>query len=122
MCGETIKTTAKKCRHCGEFLDEDLRERREAEDDPGPDPALSMIVPIGATPLSIATSYLGLFGLLCLPLGPIALIAGIFALKEIKNDPRQKKGGSVRAIVGMILGGLGTVALVLVAIAMATGR
>ena len=122
MCGEMIKTTARKCRHCGELLDEDLRAEREAEEDSGPDPALSMIIPIGATPLAIITSYLGLFSFFCFPLGPVALVTGFMAIKEIKNDPKQKKGGMVRTIVGMVLGALGTIILVMVGISMAMQR
>ena len=94
MCGELIKKTAKKCRHCGEILDEDLRAQRGEQENPGPDPALSLIVPIGATPMSIATSYLGLFSFCFPPLGPIALVVGVLAIKEIKGDPKQKKGGN----------------------------
>lgn len=107
-CAEPIKQAARKCRHCGEFLDEELaRQRRSPE--PEYDPALKALVPVGRTPLSIAAGYLGLLSpLLCF--APFALAVGILAIAEIRRD--SSKGGLGRAIFGAVMGGLFTIPFV----------
>lgn len=59
--------------------------------------------------LGIITLVLGIVGLLCLGFltGVPALITGLMTLKNIKKDPVQY-GGKVLAIIGMVLGALGT--------------
>lgn len=87
---------------------------------PGVDDGLRMIVPIGVSPWAIAAGYLGLVSPICVGItGPLAIIAGIIALKQIKKDPRI--GGKVRSIIGIVLGALGTLMLLGFLIAMIVG-
>lgn len=74
----------------------------------GYDPALKHIIPVGRSGLAIAAGYLGLFALLIFP-APLALIAGILALLDIKKYP--KKLGKGRAWFGIIAGALGTLVI-----------
>jgi hypothetical protein len=55
---------------------------------------------------------LGLFSLLILP-GPLALWAGIMAVRDLRRHPEKR--GMGRAIFGIIMGGLATAFMAFVA-------
>ncbi len=79
--------------------------------EPGDDPALRLLLPIGLSGWAIAAGYLALFSVLGI-FGPFALLCGILALRDIKANPR--KHGKGRAIFGIIMGVLGTALLLFV--------
>jgi Domain of unknown function (DUF4190) len=81
--------------------------------DLGDDPAMRLLLPVGLSGWAIAAGYLGLISVLCIP-SPLALLAGILAIREIRRNP--KKHGMGRAIFGIVMGGIGTVGLVLLLI------
>ena len=99
--------------------DADFPEVEPARSHPdlGDDAGIRMLLPVGRSGWAIAAGYLGLISVLCLP-SPLALIAGIMAIREIRRD--RKKHGIGRAIFGIIMGGIGTIALVFVLIAAVT--
>lgn len=93
--------------------DEDDRPRRRREE---PEfEATDILIPTGVSGYSIAACYLGLVS--CLPVvglffGIIALICGIIALRQRKKKRASGSYGAVtsdmRAIIGIVLGGIGT--------------
>lgn len=93
------------------------RPRRRRNDDIGEDAGMRMLLPVGRSGWAIASGYLGLISVLCLP-APFALITGILAIREIKRD--SKKHGMGRAVFGIIMGSLGLVGLILLVIVWAT--
>lgn len=82
----------------------------------GDDPAMRMLLPVGLSGWAIASGYLGLISVLCVP-GPLAVLTGVLAIREMKRNP--KKHGMGRAIFGIVMGSLGTIGLLLVLIALA---
>jgi hypothetical protein len=66
------------------------------------------LLPVGRSGWAIAAGYLGLFSLLVLP-APLALICGLLAVRDIRRNPN--KHGMGRAVFGIVLGGLGTLAI-----------
>jgi hypothetical protein len=76
------------------------------------DPALRWVLPVGRSGWAIAAGYLGLFSLLILP-GPLALWAGIMAVRDLRRHPEKR--GMGRAIFGIIMGGLATAFMAFVA-------
>jgi len=76
------------------------------EDDLG----IRMLIPVGRSVHSIIAGYLGLLSLGCCALGPFAIIFGVLAVLDIRKNP--KKGGIVRAILGIVLGTLSSLGLV----------
>ncbi|MBS0264610.1 MAG: zinc ribbon domain-containing protein [Planctomycetes bacterium] len=107
VCGESIKKSAKVCRHCGEKL----TPKGESQGD-----STGGLIPYKNPPALIAY-YCGLFSLLAclipifLPLPVVAVVAGIKGLKKAKAEPQVK--GQVHAWIGVIGGGLcGLVGLV----------
>ena len=73
------------------------------------DPVMRALLPIGRSGWAIAAGYLGLFSLLVIP-APFALICGILAVRDIRRNPQ--KHGMGRAVFGIILGGLGTLVII----------
>ena len=74
------------------------------------EPALRYLIPIGRSIHAIIAGYLGLLSLAMCFLGPFAILFGVLAIIDIKKNP--KKVGMVRAIVGIVLGVIGTLLLV----------
>lgn len=74
------------------------------------DPMMRALLPVGRSGWAIAAGYLGLFSLLMLP-APLAILCGIFAVRDIRRYPR--KHGMGRAVFGIVMGILGTAGFVL---------
>jgi sugar phosphate permease len=72
-----------------------------------------MLLPVGRSGWAIAAGYLGLISVLLLP-GPLAVICGILAIVHMKKNPELH--GMGRAIFGLVMGGLGTLVLMIVAV------
>ena len=76
--------------------------------DIGQNAGMRMILPVGRSGWAIAAGYLGLVSFVVVP-APVALIISIIAILDIKKHPDRH--GMGRAIFGLIMGILGTVAL-----------
>jgi hypothetical protein len=99
--------------------DDDRRERRRRKPpDIGEDAGMRMLLPVGRSGWAIAAGYLGLISVLCLP-SPLALIAGILAIRDMRRNP--KLHGMGRAIFGIVMGGIGTLGLVFILISLVVG-
>ncbi len=83
------------------------------------DAMLRWILPIGHSPFAIAAGYLGLFSLVCCPLGPIAFILAILGIIQIQKNPRLS--GMGRCVVGIVLGGIGSLGLLFFIFAVIVG-
>lgn len=100
--------------------DEDFPQDRPRRRPPdlGDDPGIRMLLPVGRSGWAIASGYLGLISVLCIP-APFALLTGILAVREIARNP--KKHGLGRAIFGMAMGGVFSLLLLIFLIALAAG-
>lgn len=87
--------------------------------DIGQDAGIRMLIPVGRSGWAIAAGYLGLFSFVVLP-APISLIVALIAISDIRKHP--EKHGMGRAIFGLVMGILGTVALAFGLVAMIAGR
>jgi hypothetical protein len=85
---------------------------------PQHDPALRALIPVGIGPFALISPYVGFAALLIWPLGLIAILLGILALREAKA---YGGAGTVRAVVAMVLGALGTLVMVGIGIQLLTG-
>ena len=84
------------------------------------DLALRMLIPIGRSIHAIIAGYLGLLSLGCCALGPFAILFGVLAVVDIRKNP--KKGGIVRAVVGIVLGAIASLGLVLFLVVWISGE
>ena len=75
------------------------------------DVLLRMLVPIGRSWWAIAAGYLGLMSVLPI-MAPFAVITGIIAISDIRKHPARH--GMGRAVFGIVMGTLGSLALVYV--------
>src|SRR5262245_43635299 len=82
--------------------------------DPGDDLGMRLLLPVGRSGWAIVSGYLGLFSFACFPMAPFAFITGWLAIREMRRDP--KKHGMGRAVFGIIMGVLGSIALAAVII------
>ncbi|MDT5037057.1 MAG: hypothetical protein QOE03_2242 [Micromonosporaceae bacterium] len=74
-----------------------------------PDTVLHWILPTGRSWQSIASGYVALFAWLIWPLGPVALVLGVWALVRASRDGSHGKG---RAVFAVVIGVPATVMLI----------
>jgi hypothetical protein len=79
----------------------------------GKDPNLRWILPIGRDPVAIAAGYIAFAGFLVFP-APIALVVGLVAAVRLRRHPERLGWG--RTIFALVVGALGTLALILLAV------
>jgi len=106
-CGKEIKKTALKCRYCGQYIDENIKEK---------------LLPKGELKEASGALTYSLIGILCFGfiLGPVAIHKGIKALKIIRNEPGYK--GKGKAIAGIVIGSIVTLLNILGLIVKLSGR
>lgn len=76
----------------------------------GDSAGVRLLLPVGRSGWAIAAGYLGLFGLILVP-APLALIVSIIAIRDIK---KKQTHGMGRAVFGLIVGIVGTIALAVI--------
>jgi len=113
LCGELVRATARRCRHCGERLrdddDPEPRRRRRREDTEGD--ATGGVIPY-KNPSALAAYYCGVFSLIScvcpvIPLWAAAFYLGIRGLKAAKEKPQIS--GQVHAWIGILMGVAGAI-------------
>jgi Domain of unknown function (DUF4190) len=89
----------------------------------GDDAGIRLLIPVGRSGWAIAAGYLGLFSFVLIP-APLSVIISIIAIRDIrrsKGSPKVKHGMG-RAIFGLVMGILGTLALGAVVVSVALGK
>jgi hypothetical protein len=131
-CGEILDAGARQCTRCGQalssagagagpvgqapnpFADDPVVEAMMVYPPPYSRPegnaALRMLAPIGQSPLALISGYLGLISLAMCFLGPVAVILGILGIRQIRNNAHMH--GTYRAVIGIVLGTIGTFGLI----------
>ena len=69
------------------------------------DLATRLLLPVGRSPYAIAASYAGLCSLVVCFLGPVAILLGVLAVRDIQKHPELT--GLPRAICGLAGGAVG---------------
>ncbi len=111
IVGEEYAGRSGPCARCGQMVTvPPLAGTPPPSADLGQDPMMRMIMPVGRSGLAIAAGYAGLFAVLMCP-APIAFALGILAIRDIKKHP--EKHGMGRAIFGLVMGAIFTLALIL---------
>jgi GYF domain 2/Domain of unknown function (DUF4190) len=82
----------------------------------GDDAMMRVLLPVGRSGWAIAAGYLGLLSFLGV-FGPFALLTGILAVIDIRRNPQ--KHGMGRAVFGIVMGVLGSAALIFILFAAA---
>jgi hypothetical protein len=129
-CGKLVSVRAETCPFCdAELYEDDDDDRPLPRKRSGDVEAVDFLVPTNVSAWSILSCYLGLIGF-CLPfVGMVfaipAVIFGIIALRQRKKRKQPGTYGAVtsdiRAIVGLVLGGLAIVGYGTLIVLLATG-
>ena len=86
------------------------------------DAGMRMLIPVGRSGWAIAASYLGLLSVLLI-FAPFSLIISIIAIVDINKSKKteNRKYGMGRAVFGLIMGTVFTLALILMLASIAFG-
>lgn len=106
-CGTANDANDYRCTSCSRVIQADAR--AAAAPELGDSAVMRMLLPVGRSGWAIAAGYAGLFALLIVP-GPVALLLGIVAVRDLRRHPR--KHGMGRAVFGIVAGAVATVVLV----------
>jgi len=98
-CGEMIKVIARKCCHCREYLDGELKIQNKVAS--AASTTDRFLMPVDRPLSAIVAGYLGLVSVLPL-FGIPAIAVGIYALSVLKKNPELTGRG--RAIFGITMG------------------
>lgn len=113
-CGSWNEENNYRCVKCGQVVQVSppvrLVQPTRLEDDAFARAAL----PVGRTGLSIAAGYAGLASVLLWPLGPLAILLGVLAIRELKRKPGRL--GMSRACFGLGMGIATTAGLVVLVV------
>lgn len=101
-CQRPVVYMTPQCPHCGVVFAASA----------GHDAGMRMLLPVGRTGLSLAAGYVGLASLVIWPLGVVALILGILAVRDLQRRPGTH--GMGRAIFAIVVGALFTALFVVV--------
>jgi len=116
-CAEQILAVAMKCKHCGEYLDDELRDEERLSKSAGT--LLRMVAPVEVSGKALVAGYLA-FGafipLLGLLPGLAALFLGRAGLKEIERKPNLS--GKGRAWFGIVMGIISIIMAVIFGVAL----
>ena len=88
----------------------------------GDDAGMRLLLPVGRSGYAIIAGYLGLFSLIVIP-GPLALIFGVLALRDIKKQKNSAypKHGAGRAWFGIVMGAIATILILIFLVSALTG-
>jgi hypothetical protein len=127
-CGWAVQVAAQyagqtgPCRQCGQTITVPRAGSPFGQSSPMPDlgdsAAMRMLLPVGRSIWAIAAGYFGLLAVLCFP-APIALVLGILAVRDIRLHPNRH--GMGRAVFGLVMGAVFSIALVFVVAAIIYG-
>ena len=106
-CGTLNDDNNFRCTKCGQIIQRIAAPVAVADSTEGA--VMRMLLPVGRSGLAIAAGYAGLFALMVWP-APIALVLGILAVRDLKAHP--DKLGMGRATFGIVVGALGSAALI----------
>lgn len=101
FCGETIRSTAIKCRFCGEFLEES--DARDEEEEGG---LMGWLFPIGNNFLAMLAGYVGILALI-----PVPLLGWTYSLAAFPRDADSTR--LTITICSVVSGVLGVTAIIL---------
>ena len=102
--------------------DDRPRRRRRRDDDDDEDEAnegMEYVIPLNTSALSIIAGYVGLISVLVFP-APFALLLGILALVQLKKKP--KLHGKGRAIFAIVMGGLFSLPIPIIVVALLSAK
>ena len=89
----------------------------------GDDAGMRLLLPVGRSAWAIGAGYLGLFSMVLLP-APISIIVSLIAIRDIQKShgTAKPKHGMGRAIFGLVMGILFTLAALFLLVSIYNGR
>ncbi len=109
-CGEPLVGGAAFCNHCGA--------PSPPRDSLAESAGVRMLLPVGRSGYAIAAGYAGLISIGLFPLGFVAIVLAILALRDMKRHPdRHGKGRAWFALVTGSIASLLTVAILVAVLA-----